>query len=127
MTTILKSLSSLLLACQLFGPGIAIAHPGHEHVLNEKQAILRGEAVVSSLVRKEQPVKGVILDESWIQATATVTCKETPEYFLIAVDNRNARKTLYLLLTSAGKYSRANFDGLFADLTFSPYPIQSCN
>ena len=127
MTTILKLLSIFLLACQLLGPGIAVAHPGHDHVLTEKQAILRGKAVVSSLVRKEKPVNGEILDESWIQATDTATCKETPEYYLIAVDNRTARKTLYLLLTSAGKYLRANFDGQFADLTFSAYPVQSCS
>lgn len=53
--------------------------------------------------------------------------KETPEFYLIAFDNRQVGKTLYILLTSAGKYLRANFDGQFADLTFSPYPVQSCS
>jgi len=127
MTAFIRTTSILVICLQLLAGASAVAHPGHEHVLTEKQAILRGKAVVSSLIRKEEPVNGEILDESWQQATDTATCKETPEYYLIAVDNRTARKTLYLLLTSAGKYLRANFDGQFADLTFSAYPVQSCS
>ena len=127
MTTFLKSLSVFLLTYQLIGFSSAFAHPGHDHVLTEKQAILRGKAVVSSLIRKEELVKGEQLDESWEQATDSATCKETPEYYLIAFDNPAADKTLYILLTSAGRYLRANFDGQFADLTFSPYPVQRCS
>jgi len=62
-----------------------------------------------------------------VQATDSATCKETPELYLISFDKQEAGKTLYILLTSAGKYLRANFDGQFADLTFSPYAVQSCN
>ena len=105
----------------------AMAHPGHDHVLNEKQAISRGKAIVSSLIRKEEIIEGERINESWNQATNSATCKETPEYYLIAFDNRTAGKTLYILLTNAGKYLRANFDGQFADLIFSPYPVQSCS
>jgi hypothetical protein len=106
--------------------GSANAHPGHEHVLTEKLAIMRGKAVVSSLVRKQEPVKGELLDESWIEASKFATCKDTPEYYLITFENRAAGKTLYILLTSAGKYLRANFDGHFADLAFSSYPVLGC-
>jgi hypothetical protein len=98
----LKLLPIFLLACQLFRIGIAIAHPGHAQVLNERLAILRGKAIVSSLIRKEEPVKGEVLDETWQQVTDSATCKETPEYYLIAFDNRQLGKTLYILLTSAG-------------------------
>lgn len=121
-------LISIFVICLSLGvAGSAAAHPGHDHVLSEKLAILRGKAVVASLVRKQEPVKGEILDESWMQATRNASCKETPEYYLIAFDNRAAGKILYVLLTSAGKYLRANFDGHFADLAFSSYPVLSCS
>ena len=102
------------------------AHPGHENVLSTKQVLMRGRAVVSSLVRKEQQVDGVVLDDTWNQASDTATCRETHEHYLIAIDNRDAGKTLYLLFSVAGKYLRANFDGQFADITFSPYPLRDC-
>ena len=126
MTTIFRSVSIVLPAGQLFGSGSSFAHPGHEHVLTEKLAVLRGKAVVSSLIRKKELIRGETLDESWEQVTDSATCMETPENFLIAFENRQVGKTLYILLTSTGKYLRANFDGQFADLTFSPYPVQSC-
>ncbi len=126
MHIIVKSVSIAVICLQCLFVSSATSHPGHDHVLNEKQAIMRATAVVSSLVDKEKKVKGEMLDESWKQATDTAACKETPEYYLISFDNRQVGKTLYVLLTSAGKYLRANFDGQFADLIFSPYPVQSC-
>jgi len=127
MKSIIASVSVLLLALQWFGSVPVFAHPDHDHVLTEKQAILRATAVVKSLVSKQEPVAGEVLDASWTEASNLITCKDTPDYYLLAVDNRAARKTLYLLFTSAGKFLRANFDGHFADLTFSPYPVQSCS
>ncbi len=103
-----------------------LSHPGHDHELTEKQAILRGKAVLRSLVRKQEPVKDEILDESWLEATNIVTCSDTPEYYLISFDNRTAGKRLYILLSSAGKYLRSNFDGQFAELIFSSYPVFAC-
>lgn len=105
----------------------AVAHPGHENVLSTEQAILRGKAIVRSLVDKGESLNGEKLDAVWLQATDFAGCKETPEYYVIAFDNRTAGKTLYILLSVVGKYLRANFDGQFADLTFSTYPVQSCS
>lgn len=104
----------------------AFAHPGHEHELTKEQAILRAKAIVTSLVESQKSVSGEKLDESWIEATKNATCRETPELYLISFNNHAAGKDLYLLLSSAGKYLRANFDGVFADLTFSPYPVFDC-
>lgn len=126
MKALVKTTSIFVFCLQFLAGGSVVAHPGHEHVLTEKQAILRGRAIVSSLIRKEELIKGEKLDQSWEQVTDSATCKETPEFYLISFDNRAARKSIYILLTSTGKYLRANFDGHFADLTFSPYPPQSC-
>ena len=126
MNSIAKKLSTIVICLQCLVIGSAMAHPGHDHVLTDKQAVLRGKAVISSLISQEDLVAGETLDESWKQATDSATCKEIPEFYLISFDNQHARKTLYILLTAAGKYLRANFDGHFAELTFSPYPLQSC-
>ena len=126
MNSIPKTFSICLVAFHLIVFTDTSAHEGHDHELTKEQVILRATAVVSSLVKKQESVSGEVLDESWIEATNGITCKDTPEFYLIAVNNRAAGKTLYLLLTSVGKYLRSNFDGHFADLTFSPYPLQSC-
>jgi hypothetical protein len=98
-----------------------MAHPGHDHVLTEKLTIMRGKAVVSSLVRIEQAVRGEVLDASWLEATANSSCKETPGYYLIAFANRVAGMTLYVLLTSAGKYLRSSFDGvIYVSILLAP-------
>ena len=126
MKLVLRILSILPVALLWLGSNYVLAHPGHDHELTKEQATLRARAVVSSLVEKQKAITGELLDESWNQATNPTTCKETPEFYLISIDNRESGKTLYLLLTSAGKYLRANFDGHFADLMFSSYPVQSC-
>jgi len=126
MNSIPKTFSIFLLALHLIVFTNASAHEGHDHELTREQVISRATAVVSSLIVKEKKVAGEMLDESWNEATNTATCKETPEHYLISFGNRAAGKTLYILLSSAGRYLRANFDGNFADLTFSPYPLQSC-
>lgn len=120
-------LAPVILSLQFLVAGNATAHPGHENVLSTKQAILRAKAVVRSLVKKGEPISGQNLDESWLQATDLVHCKETPEYYLVAFDNRETGKTLHVLLKVDGKYLRANFDGHFADLAFSSYPVLSCS
>lgn len=126
LNSTLKALSIVLLAFQWCGSGSASAHPGHEHVLTKEEALSRAATVVLSLVDKHKKIAGEILDDSWIMAADSATCEGTPDFYRIAVNNRQAGKTLYLLLTSTGKYLRANFDGHFADLTFSPYPLYSC-
>ena len=126
MNSILKTLLIFLLAFQLIVFTDTSAHEGHDHEASKEQAIARAASVVASIVDGEKSIEGETLDESWKQATKAATCKETPQFYLISFNNRAAGRTLYLLLTSAGKYMRANFDGHFADLTFSPYPVQSC-
>ncbi len=127
MKSIVKTVSIAVICLQCVVASSAASHPGHDHVLTEKQAVLRATAVVKSLVNKQEAVAGELLDASWTEAGNSISCKDTPEFYLLAVNNRAAGKTLYILLTSAGKFLRANFDGHFADLIFSPYPLQSCN
>lgn len=126
MNSILKTFSISLLAFLLIVFTNTSAHEGHDHELSKEQAIARAASAVASIVDKVELIEGELLDDGWKQATNAATCKETPQFYLISFNNRTAGKTLYLLLTSAGRYMRANFDGHFADLTFSPYPLQSC-
>jgi hypothetical protein len=126
MNTISKSFSIFLFAFQLIVFTDTLAHEGHDHELSKEQAIERAASAVAAIVDGERAIEGGTLDDSWKQAANTATCKETPQFYLISFHNRAAGRTLYVLLTSVGKYMRANFDGHFADLVFSPYPLQSC-
>jgi len=126
VTSTLNNLFIVLLVIHCFATYEVMAHPGHDHELTKEQAILRGSAVVSSMVDESTLVNGEVLGDSWKQASESATCKETPEFYLITIANRNVEKTIYILLTSTGKYLRANFDGHFADLLFSSYPVMDC-
>lgn len=117
---------ALLALALVAASGSAGAHPGHDDHLTTRQAILRGKAILSHRIRELQPIGGEVLDRSWVQTTDNATCNATLEYYLIAFDNRPMGKTLYILLTGAGKLLRANFDGRFAELTFSSFPLQPC-
>ncbi len=129
-TNLMKQIQIVLIAMlmvgQYFAMNDAVAHPGHDHVLTKDQAIVRGSDIVSSFVKKETPVAGQSLDESWVDGNNPMTCHSTPLYFLIAVKNRTTGKSVFLLLTSAGKFLRAKFDRDFAELIFSSYPVQAC-
>ena len=126
LKSILKASLFVILAVHWSGSDGAFAHPGHDHVLTTEEAISRAATVILSLVDKKKKIAGATLDESWISAADSATCKKNADFYLIAVSNPRERKILYLLITSTGKYLRANFDGTFADLTFSPYPLHSC-
>ena len=78
MQLVLKTISIFLLACQLIVINYAFAHPGHDHVLNTEQAILRAASVVESIVEKGKSIKGEKLDDSWIQATMSGDCNPPP-------------------------------------------------
>jgi len=122
----LKTAPIFLLGFHLVVLNYVFAHPGHDHVLNKEEAISKAASVVESLVKKGKSIQGENLDGSWKQVATSGTCKKNPEYFLISFNNRSAGNVLYVMLTISGKYVRANFDGHFAELMFSPYPVRSC-
>ena len=103
------------------------AHPGHDDALTTLQAVMRGKAVVRSLVEKGEPINGEVLDESWNEINGRARCLATPLYYLISLENLSAGKTLYILLDHGGRYRRARFDDGFAELKFSSFPVFPCN
>lgn len=102
------------------------AHPGHEDALTEVQAVMRGKAIVRSLVAKGEPVNGEVLDDTWNEINGRSKCSATPIYYLISLENLSRNKTIYILLDHEGRYRRARFDDGFAELRFSSFPVFPC-
>lgn len=123
---ILKTPLVIFLGFVVIVPGSMLAHEGHDHSLTPEQAILKAASDVELFVDDGNLIDGQRLDDSWKQVIKSGVCKKNPVHFVISFDHRAAGKTLYVLLSTSGKYMRANFKGNFADVTFSPYPIQSC-
>ncbi len=114
-----------LLSFLLAVPNATLGHEGG-HDLSTADAIERAARVVTTIVDKEQLIQGETLDASWKQVTASGKCQENSEHYLISFDNRDAAKTVYVLLSITGAYKRTNFDGNFSDLRFSAFPLQDC-
>ncbi len=112
-------------ACLLIVSG-ALAHPGHEDALTTQQAVMRGKAIIRSLIRDGKPVEGELLDENWNDINGRASCAATPLYYLISLENRFEGRTLHLLLDHSGRFRRARFDAGFAELRFSSFPLLDC-
>ena len=108
----------------LFTTGLA--HPGHEGSLSTMQAVLRGKAIVRSLIARGELVDGVLLHESWNDPRGPTSCTATPMFYLVSLENYAVGKTLYLLLNHSGRFLRARFDADFAELKFAPFPLVDC-
>ena len=113
-------------ACLLMAE-IGLAHPGHHDGLTTKQAVIRGKAIVRSLVENGETVNGELLDESWNNIDGHANCAATPEYYLISLENRSKGKTVHLLLDRGGKFLHARFDESFDELDSSSFPLPGCD
>ena len=114
-------------ACVLMAT-TGLAHPGHEDALTTLQAIWRGKAAIRWLVDKERPVDGKVLDASWNEIGNSGSCRATPLYYLVSLDNPAQGKTLYLLLNHSGGFMRARFKADFAELRFTAsFPMVDCD
>ena len=112
-------------ACLLIA-ATGLAHPWHDDALTTLQAVMRGKAVVRSLVEKGEPVNGELLDETWKEINGRTRCSATPLYYLVSLENLSRGKTLYVLLDHSGRFRRARFDDGFAELKFSSFPVFPC-
>lgn len=114
-------------ACLLIAT-TGLTHPGHDDALTTLQAVWRGKAAIRWLIEKRKPVNGEVLDESWNDIDGRTSCSATPLYYLVRLENRAARKTLYILLSHSGGFMRARFDDGFAELTFTrSFPMVDCD
>ena len=102
------------------------AHPGHDDALTERQAVMRGKAIVRNLLKNGTEVQGEVLDSRWEDFSGRETCSASPLYYLVKLENHAAGRTMHILLNHSGKFLRARFDEGFAELIFSNFPMQEC-
>lgn len=113
---IIAVLWSLGMSSSLFaGSEIRRFGETHEVELDEKGAVDASKAAIRTLVYQALPVDGELLEREWeeIGIEDKSIFKKGSNYYIVKIDNKAAKKVLYLLLNTKGAMYAANFSGIF--------------
>ena len=94
----------------------SLAHGGPSHgQITESQAITVADSVAKQLAVKDAGLDIGKLSSRWasIPKENIATHKVGEGYYIISVENKAEKKTLYVLMASDGKVYDANFTGSF--------------
>lgn len=115
----MKTLISFLLFSVLSNIPSVMAHEGHDHsFITEPAAIVIGKDYSVKLTHEDGEFGVDRLPESWrkVPAKNARLHRNGAGYYIVAVTNDVEQKTLYVLMTSNGDVSNANFTGEFKGL-----------
>jgi len=115
----MKSLILFLLSSALCSILTAVAHEGHDHsFITEPAAIVIGKDYSVQLTEKDGGFGFGKLPETWrkVPAKNAKLHRNGDGYYIVTVTNEAEQKTLYILMTSNGDVSNANFTGEFKGL-----------
>lgn len=115
----MKTLVSALLFSALCSVSVVKAHEGHEHTyITETAAIAVGQDFAAQLTQNDAGYDFGKLPESWrkVPAKNAKLHRNGDGFYIVAVTNQAEQKTLYVLMTSNGDVSNANFTGEFEGL-----------
>lgn len=115
----MKTLISILLFGVFCNIPVAMAHEGHDHsFITEPAAIAIGKDYSVQLTHEDGGFGVGKLPESWgkVPTENAKLQKKGDGYYIVAVTNDTEQKTLYVLMTSNGDVSNANFTGEFKGL-----------
>ena len=122
--------STLAIAFALeFSPvSFVYAGPCHDHSLghsygtpaklDDKGIIIAASNGVKAIIKQKQLIEGKSLDEAWGNTpnSAKSISKKGNGYSVVKFDSKDAKKTLYVLLSDVGEIYDANFSGEFSGL-----------
>jgi hypothetical protein len=115
----MKTLLSLLLCATLFIAQSAHAHGDHDYqpprVVSESVALIIAQRATTSMTRKDAGLGFGQLEESWAEVPKDdlEVYKKGSGFYVVSVNNRSEKKTLYVLMSAAGEVYDANLDGEF--------------
>lgn len=115
----MKTMVSFLLFGVLCNFPMVMAHEGHDHrFITEPAAIVVGKDYSVQLTQEDGGFGFGKLPESWrkVPAKNAKLHRNGDGYYIVAVTNDTEQKTLYVLMTSNGDVSNANFTGKFKGL-----------
>jgi len=102
-----------LCSTQVYAHGSA----GHGTHVTAKEVVDVATKYVLRLVKKKSLVAGKPLDDSWltIPTSAKSMAREAAWYYVVQIHHAHKNKTLYLLISKAGKLYRADYQGVFKE------------
>ena len=106
---------SLVLLCSHH----AFSHGDHDHdPISESQAVLLAADVAKKLSEKDVGLNIGKLPDSWksIPDDGVLMHKKGKGYYIVSVENKEEKKSLYVLMSSDGEVYDANFSGIFEGL-----------
>lgn len=115
----MRTLVSALLFSALCSVSVVKAHEGHEHTyITETTAIAVGQGYAVQLAEQDAGYGFGKLPESWrkVSAKNVKLHRKGDGFYIVAVTNQAEQRTLYVLMTSNGDVSNANFTGEFEGL-----------
>lgn len=102
----------------LLFPVSSFSHPGGHGPVSEQEAVYLANQVAHQFVEFDPGLDFGKLSSSWLnlpQADQRIH-KRGNGYYIVALENRKEKRTLYLLMSIEGEIYDANFSGVFADL-----------
>lgn len=114
-----KTRLALALAALLAAAPFAGAHEGGHTPIPENAAKEVAGMVAGKLSEKDRGLGFGKLDASWKQlpATAISIRKKGQDYYIVDVTHAGEKRTLSILMSSAGEVYDANFTGTFPGIT----------
>lgn len=112
----MKIVISVLLSLVLLASQPIFAHSEHAHSpISKEQAVSLASDIAKQLSVKDAGLDIGKLPASWAAITKEniAMYKKGKGYYIVAVENKNEKKTLYVLMSSGGEVYDANFSGEF--------------
>lgn len=115
----MKTYISIAFSLVLLFSQHAFSHGDHDHVsISESQAMLLAVSVAKKLSEQDVGLNIGKLPDSWkiIPEGGVLMHKQGKGYYIVSVENKEEKKTLYVLMSSDGEVYDANFSGVFEGL-----------
>lgn len=109
----------LLTSALMLLASLAWAHGSHNHsVISIDQAHQVAANISEQFTQKDAGLSFGVLPKSWakIAPNKITTHKKAQDYYIIALNNDQEGKILYVLMNTQGKVYDANFSGTFEGL-----------
>jgi hypothetical protein len=114
----MKTIQTIFAALVLLTSQLAYSHGSHAPVMNEAQIMALGVSAASQFSTQDTGLPIGKLPESWasLKENNVSIHKKGRGYYILKIENGADERTLYVLVSNAGRVYDANFTGAFKDI-----------